>query len=1606
MMPSRCETPEILRRWLDGELSPDEQARVEKHIDGYEDNEGCPRCADELERIDAHEVAFWVARKAELLDFGVSPLSPFHPESVAFDFQKLEELGFEIRRTLASGGMGTVYLAFDRRLERTVALKVPKPALASKPEFTARFLREARTAAAVDKNDHIVQIHQVVEGSAEFPLPFLVMEYLDGGSLASRLEGGRQLPPEVAADIARQVALGLAAAHAKGLVHRDVKPSNILFASNNDRAKLADFGITRAVDAIGPSMTREGAFVGTPDYSSPEQVNPSATVDSRSDLFSLGVVLYEMLTGSRPFQGTPDKSVVHEILTHEPLSPRSLVRSIPPDLETICLKCLEKSPHYRYESAAAVAEDLRRYLAREPIIARPPSPVGRLSRWAQRQPWAAAFVAACMTAALTIIAGTIWYNNRLSAELAEKSKAQKATEQALKEAVKAREEERRGAYVSTIGLAAREYENGQVSRARDLLMQRRPQSDRTDLRDFEWHYLWRLANREGWQHWMGSKQHIKAVRYSLDGSSICSASLDGTIKTWDAIDGHLKQSIALYLGGGIGVALAEQGGQIVIKAVASGGAMAALDDPPHAGDRLVAVGSGDGKSIPTTGRKLDEIVALLRGEPGSRVELEVLREGRPPSQRYTLTRRPLPISTDFAKNVEVMTLSPDGRFLATSGIDGILLWDAATGRLKKPLAGSAAAQVGRARTSASDQRATSLVFSPDSRLLTEGGNMKSSRVWLTATGELKAVIEDRQTGMPCMGVAFLPDNRSLIGPHANSYLTWDVDNPARPIRVSPMTFPGSLDLMAISPDGRWLAASQSSDRFIYLYDLAHSESRGVLRGHRGRVQTLTFSPDSRLLASGALDGTVRLWNVAQTAEIATLPGLDGSVECLDFRNDGRTLVGSGSEGTLTVWDLARRPEFDLVRAHLEGLNTGAAAFTQDGRSFVAAYDSMRVNRDPAPALHAWDCKTGSPVMVLQDDPSGIHWLTSSKDGKTFAVLEHDSINESTSRVSVWDARTWEQTASLGRSEMPHGLMVALSADGQYLATGFSTHPLHRPSDDERDDGWRSNQVVIYRRAQDAWKQEAVLSGFQAPIFLLEFSDNGERLTTVEWGSDSFSTWDWRVGRITERVDCRDGKIHALAISPNGKSVAMAVGGGMVAELDKPDHILLCERGTGKTLARLTGHTQAVSGICFSPDDGRLATASLDGTVRVWDLRGKADPVVLRHVGAKVINVAFSPDGKRLFSVWVGTLQIMTLSSCGLSRWDLATREERRKLATPGALLTSIVVSADGKKVLAGGLHSELVYQWDADTLQESHRKLHRRRPESDGHDGSILCASGLPDGRWLATGSEDKTVKLWDLNTGKVIATLKGHKGPVTHVAFAQATRTLTSVGWVPQGNTLNAEIMRWDLASRKQTGVFSLSPLHQPITASFARANPHAFLAFSFDGETIATVGGDGRSMELWEVASGRRVAVLPDVLAAKGGIICLTVSPDGQVVASAAHETWEDVDQSHHARLRVMLWDVKTRSQIPTPLIIPIITNVQKMPLGEGVFSMAFCPASRSLAVGGSRGDVDIWNIHTGRKMLTLAPLPQPGPVTTLLFSPDGKTLAVGTPGTLALYHASQND
>ena len=310
--------------------------------------------------------------------------------------------GYEVQAILGHGGMGVVYRARHLRLDRAVALKMLLAGPYARPEDRERFQREARAVAALH-HPNIVQVYDVGEVDGR---PYFTMELVEGANLADQFRGVPQ-PARQAAALVATLAETMHAAHLSGIVHRDLKPANILL--DRDRTpKVTDFGLARRLEGDG-ALTQSGVPMGTPSYMAPEQARgEKGAVVPATDVYALGAILYEMLTGRPPFRAETSSGTLLQVLHDDPVPPSRLNPGVPRDLATICVKCLSKEPQRRYASAAALAEDLGRFLRGESIAARPAGPLERLARWARRSPARAALLAAAVLVALTASGGAGW----------------------------------------------------------------------------------------------------------------------------------------------------------------------------------------------------------------------------------------------------------------------------------------------------------------------------------------------------------------------------------------------------------------------------------------------------------------------------------------------------------------------------------------------------------------------------------------------------------------------------------------------------------------------------------------------------------------------------------------------------------------------------------------------------------------------------------------------------------------------------------------------------------------------------------------------------------------------------------------------------------------------------------------------------------------------------------------------------------------------------------------------------------------------------------------------------------------------------------------------
>ncbi|MCI0458809.1 MAG: serine/threonine-protein kinase, partial [Gemmataceae bacterium] len=432
---------------------------------------------------------------------------------------------YELLEEIARGGMGIVYKAHHSRLNRTVALKVILAGHFASREAVERFQLEARAAAHLD-HPGIVPVYEVGEVEGQH---FFTMALVGGGSLHQLLAEG-PLPPLEAARLVRQVAEAVQYAHDHGILHRDIKPQNILLhrsegstganlngpgmgtavtspsKSGTLTPKLADFGLARTQES---ALSVTGEVLGTPSYMPPEQAGGDGKrIGPAADVYALGAVLYCLLTGRPPFQSASVMETMRQVREQEPVPLRQLNAQVPADLETMCLKCLEKEPGRRYLSAQTLAEELGRFERGEPVHARPVGRVERSWRWCRRNPVVAGL--------LVVVAGLLV----VVAVVASVGYVQ--TTWALHRERLARQEGRQNLYVANVRLAQQAWERNQVDHMVQLLEEaKRRQPGDEDLRGFEWHYLWRLAHPE-MQTLKGHTDLVWSVAFSPDGLRLAS----------------------------------------------------------------------------------------------------------------------------------------------------------------------------------------------------------------------------------------------------------------------------------------------------------------------------------------------------------------------------------------------------------------------------------------------------------------------------------------------------------------------------------------------------------------------------------------------------------------------------------------------------------------------------------------------------------------------------------------------------------------------------------------------------------------------------------------------------------------------------------------------------------------------------------------------------------------------------------------------------------------------------------------------------------------------------------------------------------------------------
>lgn len=787
--------------------------------------------------------------------------------------------GYHLVQEIARGGMGIVYKAHHKNLDRIVALKVLPPGRFASEEELRRFQLESRTVAALDHRN-IVPVYDVGEDGG---VPFFSMKYLDGSSLAERMPrfgNDYKATARLVATIARAVDY----AHKRGVLHRDLKPANILFDSV-DQPHVSDFGLAKLLTGGANDSSHSGTIVGTPKYMAPEQARGQRGSPSvAADVYSLGMILYELLAGRPAFVGDGPAETLILVLHGEAPRPSRFRPGVPRELEPIALKCLQKTTGLRYATAGELADDLERYLEGLPIQACNPGVLVRAFKWGRRRPAVSSLIVVVLVAAMTLLAMSLWVNTQLAT----------ATLQHAQRLEAERVINRRYAYANVMKFALAAWKDCQPDRALEYLERLRPVGGQPDLRGFEWHHLWRLLHRDELERRVPTHASGPTMQaaFSTDGTLYAALAEDGTLGVWDVTGKPAQTVFTRHLPGASSIAFFPEGKSVATAGDGNTVRVWALegDDPPAI---LVGPRGSESVTVGTVSVSPDGMRLAAGGTDGS------LTLWNLSSQRIVRT---LTIASDDA--VEAMAFSPGtGSTIATRTSAGAVdLWEVATGKLLRKLP-------------VVEPAAGGLRFSPDGDTLLvyrPGSSYGAGHTdfWDVKTGAKVRSLEGHDFALPAsVCAAFSPAGDLLAtGGHDHEVRLTNVRTGKEVLTIR--NHPAPIAALSFDAEGTVLSTG-CEDGQIRRWDLKRTVEPVSLPGHEAFVRhvrllagghrVLTVDDDFRLrewsLEAGEIDLPPQQWTGHEDAE--------GYV-CSAVSADAGRMVGGKSDGTVRVFELSRK----------------------------------------------------------------------------------------------------------------------------------------------------------------------------------------------------------------------------------------------------------------------------------------------------------------------------------------------------------------------------------------------------------------------------------------------------------------------------------------------------------------------------------------------------------------------------------------------------------------------------------------------------------------------------------------------------------------------------
>jgi WD40 repeat protein/serine/threonine protein kinase len=1498
---------------------------------------------------------------------------------------------------LGDGGMGQVYKAKDRRMGRVVALKVMRKEKLANADSVKRFHQEVQAASQLN-HPNIVIAYDFDQVGA---IHYFVMEFVDGIDLSRQVKQNGPLPVALACEYVRQAALGLQHAHEKGLIHRDVKPANLLVTANGatPQVKILDMGLARVQNQGETGLTHAGQVLGTPDYLAPEQAFDSRKADVRSDVYSLGCTLYYLLTGKAPFTGETLTQVLLKHQMEEAVGVEKHRREVPPALAIVLRKLMAKQPDDRYQSATEVAEALAPFARGEKG---PPVPVPHAVTFAPADdPWGS------LDGDNDRLVGRPGSSrSRSSTHVLEDDEAPRRGPRSS-----AREKpDRTLLYVLAGGGAALFLLL--VTTVLAVVLLKRP----SDTSSSQGNTVTSVG---------GGKKARSASEEKEKGKV---KPPDDPGEAWPRMDelfGALERAV--------------REGKVARTRVVGGGA-AEFYDVPADGALLVGLEVGIGKfgnsDVPHSLRPIYRTRKgrVLGPRQGPELERVVTLEAKPGYAIGALSVRAgagLDAITATFMAIDGLKLDPSKSYQSeTAGGTG--------GNGPYLLGGNGAPVVG---------------------LFGKLWNDRTGQLGLVTLAEEGAAPVGPQPGTPAVTgpmvknlsgprrtirhVAFLPDGQRILFNDSRSLRLWDLDTGAVP-RNFQLRRAGTLTGLALSKDGRLVLAG-GSDRTLRLWDVDSGAERKQITGLKGRVHCVALSPDGRYAASAGgtkpsgqveyEDTEVRLWDLDSGKEVHAFAGHTTPVFHLAFSPDGKRLL-SAAHNVWQLWDVEGRRK--LQGGNVPNTST-RVAFLDDRRFLVGLADG---------GIEVREVDGGKLLTTLRGQPR-LCPFAPSRDGRRVVsggggiFIENNVRTQRDCVVRLWDPTTGQE---LGKFDTPMPTTsIALSDDGRFIATGSSDGGIRlwdatklgsappqpvegTPAADGvvklKDAGFqmaldsKGNTLVtgnIYLQVVDT-RQGKLLRDFPVGEKLnatnLVFAPD-DRHVLVACNDNNIRLVDTVEQKVVRTYEGNTTWVQALDVSPDGELLVCGGGKSVPGKGWVDCDLHLWEVKTGKKLASLAGHRTMIRGARFSPDGKQLLSTDLGLELRVWklarDKEVKASLVKTSRLGAPPWGqMGVSSDGKRILYasgpdvvLWdvagereaqrinpgrksmvrdvvfagsdryalVGYTGMKDVSAPGATRkvfvpddvtvrlWNLETAQEVKSFTGHARDIMKVRCSPDGRRGYSTSIDNELRI-WDlpapgavVKTTPDKSKPdpmTPAEGPQFIGHEGEVNSILFTPGGKQLVSGGEDRTIRVWDFATGKEDTT-----------KFPQSFAPI-------RGIALSSDGLFFVACTDRGANVYKFKTRESITSIGFGKERTVGNCAFLAGGPDCAFAVGD--KIDLWHLNPIRYTRGSPRV---RDTVRCVAASPDKAVVASG------DADGV------VQVYNAET-----------LKGSALLFPHKGDVFALAFQPKGFRVVSGGADKLLMVRDYRAGGRTRKISG--HNGPIYTVAFSPDGRYIVSGSKDT----------